>query len=233
MSYITHRRERLHIGLLCDLCGESGPYPVQWEGKRVIHAYFDELCRAWESMDKALVEQLIECIYEAYEGRHRVFLYGNGGSAALASHFCEDLGKGTLSDMGMEKRIKAVSLTDNLPYLTAWANDTAYDRVFEQQLANLCEEGDVSIAISGSGNSPNVLRATAYAEAHGLITAGMTGYDGGKLGRMVRLNVHVPSFNMGMVESIHGIIVHHMVEQLKERLRGGEKIIHKRREKAP
>lgn len=184
----------------------------------MIHTYFNELCRAWKNMDKALVEKLIEQIYAAYEGGHRVFMYGNGGSAALASHFCEDLGKGTLSDVGEERRIKAVSLTDNLPYLTAWANDEAYDQVFEQQLANLCEEGDVSIAISGSGNSPNVLRATVYAEAHGLVTVGMTGYDGGKLGKMVGLNVHVPSFNMGIVESIHGIIVHHVVAQLKEHM---------------
>ena len=184
----------------------------------MIGAYFSEVQEVCGRMDVGTVDALMDVLYEAYEQGRRVFLFGNGGSAANASHFCEDVAKGTLPSMEAEQRIKAVSLTDNVPYITAWANDEGYDRIFEQQLVNLCEVGDVTIAISGSGNSPNVLRATEYANAHGLFTVGMTGYDGGKLGGMVKLNVHVPSFNMGLVESVHGMIIHYVVQTLQERI---------------
>lgn len=184
----------------------------------MIDTYFSEVQEVCGRMDVGAVDTLIHVLYEAYEQGRRVFLFGNGGSAANASHFCEDVAKGTLASMEAEQRIKAVSLTDNVPYITAWANDEGYDRIFEQQLVNLCESGDLTIAISGSGNSPNVLRATQYANAHDLFTVGMTGYDGGKLGRMVKLNVHVPSFNMGLVESVHGMIIHYVVQILLERL---------------
>ena len=184
----------------------------------MIDAYFSEVQEVCGRMDVGTVDALMDVLYEAYEQGRRVFLFGNGGSAANASHFCEDVAKGTLPSMEAEQRIKAVSLTDNVPYITAWANDEGYDRIFEQQLINLCEASDVTIAISGSGNSPNVLRATEYANAHGLFTVGMTGYDGGKLGGMVKLNVHVPSFNMGLVESVHGMIIHYVVQTLQERI---------------
>lgn len=188
----------------------------------MIDTYFSEVQEVCSRMDVAAVDALINVLYEAYEQGRHVFLFGNGGSAANASHFCEDVAKGTLASMEAEKRIKAISLTDNVPYITAWANDEGYDRIFEQQLVNLCEAGDVTIAISGSGNSPNVLRATEYADAHSLFTVGMTGYDGGKLGKMVKLNVHVPSFNMGLVEGVHGMIIHYVVQTLSERICGAE-----------
>ena len=184
----------------------------------MIAKYFSKVQEVCGRMDAEPVETLINVLYEAYEQGRRVFLFGNGGSAANASHFCEDVAKGTLASMEAEKRIKAISLTDNVPYITAWANDEGYDRIFEQQLISLCEPGDVTIAISGSGNSPNVVRATEYAEARGLFTVGMTGYDGGKLGKMVKLDLHVPSFDMGLVEGVHGMIIHYVVDTLNERI---------------
>ncbi len=184
----------------------------------MITSYFSKVREVCGRMDAEPVETLIHILYGAYEQGRRVFIFGNGGSAANASHFCEDVAKGTLASMETEKRIKAISLTDNVPYITAWANDEGYDRIFEQQLISLCEAGDVTIAISGSGNSPNVLRATEYAEAHGMFNVGMTGYDGGKLGKMVKLQVHVPSFDMGLVEGVHGMIIHYVVDTLGERI---------------
>ncbi|RKY63965.1 MAG: phosphoheptose isomerase [Candidatus Latescibacterota bacterium] len=181
-------------------------------------SYFEEVERICGRMDQRPVEEMIEVFLRAYEEGRRIFFFGNGGSAATASHFCEDLGKGTLPATEAGRRIKAISLTDNTPYITAWANDEGYEVVFEQQLANLAESGDVAVAISGSGNSPNVLRATDYANKNGLFTIGMTGYDGGKLGKMVKINVHVPSFDMGLVEGVHLLLVHYVVDRVREKL---------------
>ena len=191
------------------------------------HAYLDtylsEIQRAWNAMDQQQVEDLIQLLCDAYQRGARVFIFGNGGSAANASHFCEDMGKGPLGkDIGIKKRIKAISLTDNVPYITAWANDEGYDCIFEQQLVNLAEPEDVAIAISGSGNSPNVIRAIEYANRHQLISVGITGFDGGKLAKLCTYNVHVPSNDMGLVESLHQIIMHAIVMRLKERLYDNE-----------
>ena len=181
-------------------------------------SYFEEVKGICVRMDQRPVEEMIEVFLRAYEEGRRIFFFGNGGSAATASHFCEDLGKGTLPSPEAGGRIKAISLTDNTPYITAWANDEGYEVVFEQQLANLAEPGDVTVAISGSGNSPNVLRATDYANKNGLFTIGMTGYDGGRLGKIVKINVHVPSFDMGLVEGVHLLLVHYVVDRVREKL---------------
>ena len=181
----------------------------------MIDEYFAEVSKVWGRMDREVVEEVIGAFLRAYEEGRRIFFFGNGGSAATASHFCEDLGKGTLPDAGARRRVKAISLTDNTPYITAWANDEGYEVIFEQQLANLSEPGDVTVAISGSGNSPNVLRATDYANKNGLLTVGMTGYDGGRLGRMVKLNIHVPSYDMGLVEGVHLLLVHYIVDRVR------------------
>jgi len=186
----------------------------------MIEDYFGEIQRVWRKMDKEPVEEMIGAFLKAYEEGKRIFFFGNGGSAATASHFCEDLGKGTLSGPKAERRIKAISLTDNTPYITAWANDEGYEVIFEQQLANLAEPGDIAVAISGSGNSPNVLRATDYANRNGLFTIGMTGYDGGKLGKMVQVHVHVPSLDMGLVEGVHLLLVHYVINRVKEMMEG-------------
>src|SRR5580698_25712 len=147
--------------------------------------FLDRVGEELRKLDPGQVQALADAIFACYEERRLVFIIGNGGSGSNASHFCEDLGKGTLRredfDNDKKKRLRILSLTDNTPYILAWGNDEGFDRVFSEQLKNLARPGDLLIAISGSGNSPNVLRAVEWAEEHGLTTFGCTGFDGGKL----------------------------------------------------
>lgn len=173
---------------------------------------------------------LVLILERAYYTGNQIFIFGNGGSGATASHFCEDLGKGTLKSLHDETRFKVMSLTDNVPYILAWANDEGYDTVFEQQLRNFAEPHDVVIGISGSGNSPNVLKAIDYANAHNMITVGMTGFNGGELNKRVMHRVHVPVNDMGIAESVHLIIVHYVVQELVRRLHTNGKSAMKKEE---
>ncbi|MFH1739507.1 MAG: SIS domain-containing protein [bacterium] len=179
--------------------------------------YFQDLSELLDRMNQAQIEDLVQAIFDAYKEGRFVFIIGNGGSGANASHLCEDLGKGTLSNFDKQKRLKVMSLTDNTPYILAWGNDEGYDRVFVEQLKNFASQGDLLIAISGSGNSPNVLRAVEWANEIGMATFGVTGYDGGQLGKMAQKNLHVPCDNMGLAEVVHEVIFHYLVEELKER----------------
>src|SRR6476661_5711007 len=160
-----------------------------------------------ERINPAEVQTLADWIWDVYVAGRFVFVIGNGGSGSNASHFCEDMGKGTLArkffDDDSKKRLKVLSLTDNTPYILAWGNDEGFDRVFVEQLKNLASPGDLLVAISGSGNSPNILRAVDWANNHGLTTFGCTGFGGGKLRTHARHNFHVPIEDMGIVESIH------------------------------
>src|SRR5881398_3884370 len=173
-------------------------------------------------INPAEVKHLADAIYDCYEHGRTVFLCGNGGSGSNASHFCEDLGKGTLRredfDNDAKKRLRVLSLTDNTPYILAWGNDEGFDRVFVEQLKNLARPGDLLIAISGSGNSPNVLRAVDWANRHGLTTFGCTGFDGGKLRQMAKLTLHAPLDDMGIVETIHLTAFHWVVDNLHKRI---------------
>jgi D-sedoheptulose 7-phosphate isomerase len=166
----------------------------------------------------APTDRFVDALWEAFESGGTVFLVGNGGSAAAASHFGQDLAKGTLADMGATRRFRVVPLTDNIGYITALANDEGYESIFEQQLRNLGRAGDVLVAISGSGNSANVLRAVDYAREIGMRTIGITGYDGGKLHRVADLSVHVPVWDMGMAEALHGVVFHLAMSRLRERV---------------
>ncbi len=169
------------------------------------------------------VQALADSIYDCYQRRRTVFIIGNGGSGSNASHFCEDLGKGTLRredfDREGKKRLRVLSLTDNTPYILALGNDEGFERVFVEQLKNLAEPGDLLVAISGSGNSPNVLKAVEWANGHGLATFGCTGYGGGKLCTLAQKNLHVPLDDMGLVESIHLTAFHWIVDDMFRRLR--------------
>jgi len=176
--------------------------------------YLRRLNQEVDRVDRAALERWSDLIYQAWENGKFVFLIGNGGSGLTASHFCEDLGKGTIRDAEMrdesKKRLKVLSLTDNLGWIMAIGNDWAYDQIFVQQLMNYGSAGDVLIAISGSGNSPNVLNAVDWANRHGLLTFGLTGYNGGRLKAMQQDGLHVDLNDMGMVESIH-MCLHHWV----------------------
>jgi D-sedoheptulose 7-phosphate isomerase len=178
----------------------------------------EELAR----VNPAEVRALADALYECYQKGRLVFVIGNGGSGSNASHFCEDLGKGTLTradvDDDRKKRLRVISLTDNTPYILAWGNDEGFDRVFVEQLKNLAGPGDLLVAISGSGNSPNVLRAVEWANRHGLRTFGCTGFGGGKLRSLAQQGLHVPLEDMGIVESIHLTAFHWVIDNLHGRI---------------
>jgi D-sedoheptulose 7-phosphate isomerase len=150
--------------------------------------------------------RLIEILITARDERRQVFLCGNGGSASTASHLAAWLGKdGSKSG---KHRFRVVSLNDNIPWLTSLANDEEYASVFVEQLKNYGQPEDVLIAISGSGNSPNVIRAIEWANERGILTVGITGRPGGKLGKMAKLPIFVESGHLGHVEEGHFLIQH-------------------------
>lgn len=187
-------------------------------------SYLRRLNQELERVDRSAMERWADLIYRTWEDGRFVFLIGNGGSALTASHFCEDLGKGTLRDTDLrderQKRLKVLSLTDNLGWIMAVGNDLAYDQIFVQQLMNYGSAGDVLIAISGSGNSPNVLCAVDWANRHGLVTFGLTGYDGGRLKTIQQDGLHVDLHDMGMVESIHLCLHHWVLNDVFARIHG-------------
>ncbi len=168
--------------------------------------YKAELVRAIESIPMEKVEQAIAWLREARRSGAAVFVCGNGGSASTASHFVCDMVKG--ASYQREQRFRIMALTDQLATITAYANDVGYNCVFGEQLRNFAKPGDVVIAISGSGNSPNVLEAIEYANSTGCRTIGMTGRDGGKLGKMAQLEIRVASPHMGRIEDGHMIVCH-------------------------
>jgi D-sedoheptulose 7-phosphate isomerase len=145
---------------------------------------------------------------------------GNGGSATLSSHFATDLSKTTLSRVYDQKikRFRVISLTDNVGLLTAYSNDVSYDEVFSQQLSNLVRDHDIIIVITGSGNSPNILKAVDYAKKSNAITIGLLGFDGGKVKPLLDHSILVPSNHYGRIEAMHSMIHHLIVAYLKDRI---------------
>jgi D-sedoheptulose 7-phosphate isomerase len=187
-----------------------------------VRPFLERISQELLRINAAEVKALADAVHDCYLNRHCVFLCGNGGSGSNASHFCEDLGKGTLRreefENDQKRRLRVLSLTDNTPYILAWANDEGFERIFVEQLKNLASPGDLLIAISGSGNSPNVLRAVDWANRNGLKTFGCTGFSGGKLQKLAHRNLHVPLDDMGIVESIHLAAFHWVVDDLHRRI---------------
>ncbi len=187
-----------------------------------VEEYLDRLQSELARLRKDDIRRLADLIYDAFLGGKTVFVIGNGGSACTASHMAEDLGKNCLlpADLRDEskRRLKVLSLTDNVGWLTALGNDLGYDQIFVQQLMHYGSAGDLLVAISGSGNSPNVLAAVDWANRHGLVTFGLTGFDGGKLKKAQQHGIHVELDDMGMVEAIHGCIAHWIVDDLHARV---------------
>jgi D-sedoheptulose 7-phosphate isomerase len=156
------------------------------------------------------VDQVIAAISAAHASGKQIFVIGNGGSAATASHMMNDLNKGTLGHKGDApwKRFRVIALTDNVSLMTAWANDTDYNTVFSEPLKNLAQTGDLLIAISASGNSPNIIAAVNAAKELGVKIIGLTGFGGGKLAKLADVVFDVPSGDYGPVEDIHMILDH-------------------------
>ncbi|HKW99929.1 MAG TPA: SIS domain-containing protein [Bryobacteraceae bacterium] len=168
--------------------------------------YKSELLKAIETVDLAKVNQAIRWFEDARANNRHIFLCGNGGSASTASHFACDMVKG--ASYNCETRFRIMALTDQLPTITAYANDVSYDCVFVEQLRNFAQPGDLVMALSGSGNSPNVIRALEYANSIGCRTIALTGRDGGKLGPLAQLNIQVAAPHMGRIEDAHMIVCH-------------------------
>jgi D-sedoheptulose 7-phosphate isomerase len=185
-------------------------------------SYLDRLNREVSHLNQADIEKWADLVFDAWKNGRFVFIIGNGGSGTTASHMAEDLGKSTLrpGDLKDEskQRLKVLSLTDNSGWLLAVGNDCGYDQVFVQQLMNYASRGDLLIAISGSGNSPNILNAVDWSNRHGLTTFGLTGYGGGKLKQMQQHGLHVALDDMGMVESIHLCVFHWMLNDVYARI---------------
>ena len=177
-------------------------------------AYLDRFQRELSKVEAASIQRWSDALFSAWQGQKQVFIIGNGGSGTTASHLAEDLAKGTIPDASLNdeefQRLRVQSLTDNVGWIMAGGNDLAYDQIFVQQLMNLAQPGDLLIAISGSGNSPNILNAVDWANRHGVKTFGLTGYSGGQLQGMQQDGIHVALDDMGMVESIH-LGIHHWV----------------------
>ncbi|WP_130472121.1 D-sedoheptulose-7-phosphate isomerase [Candidatus Magnetaquicoccus inordinatus] len=177
--------------------------------------YLAQLCA---KMDPQEIGRFMEVLLQARERGARIFFLGNGGSAATASHFANDIAIGTRS---REKPFRAISLCDNLAMITAIGNDYGYEQIFLRQLENQMQEGDVVVAISASGNSPNVLQAVEFANSRGNVTVGLTGFAGGRLREIVGISVHVPTLpgEYGPVEDLHMIIDHLVGAFLMQRVR--------------
>jgi D-sedoheptulose 7-phosphate isomerase len=178
-------------------------------------SYRDKLLSTIATIDTARVAHAIEWMKEARDANRAIFVAGNGGSAATAAHFVCDMVKGASAPVagamdGLDKapRFRIVALGQNLPTLTAYSNDVSYADALVEELKNFAQPGDLYMAISGSGNSPNVVRAMEYANALGCRTLALTGRDGGRLGLLAGLNIHVPEAHMGRIEDAHHIICH-------------------------
>jgi D-sedoheptulose 7-phosphate isomerase len=184
-----------------------------------VKRYIDTLQECLARLPLQDIYDVITALRDARLGEKQVFIVGNGGSAATASHFACDLGKGT-AVLGAP-RFRVMALTDNTSLLSAYANDFGYEHVFAEQLVNLARKGDVVIAISGSGNSPNVLRALELARREQLTTIGFTGFDGGKMKDLVDLCVVVPSNCMEQIEDVHLILEHLVCTCLRQVVASG------------
>jgi len=168
--------------------------------------YKAALLEALDRIDTSRVEQAIEWFREARDSSKHIFVCGNGGSAATASHFTCDIVKG--ASYNRDARFRIMALTDSLPTLTAYSNDVGYECIFVEQLKNFAQPGDLVMCISGSGNSPNVVRTMEYANSIGCKTIALTGRDGGQLGPLAQLNIQVAVPHMGRIEDAHMVVCH-------------------------
>ena len=184
--------------------------------------YLERLQREIELLDRAAIQRWADLVFECWQNEKFLFIIGNGGSGTTASHFAEDLGKSTIRDDALrdesQKRLKVLSLTDNAGWIMAVGNDLAYDQIFVQQLMNYGSDGDALIAISGSGNSPNIVNSVQWANRSGMKTFGLTGYDGGKVKKLQDDGLHVALDDMGMVESIHLCAFHWVLNDVHARI---------------
>lgn len=186
-----------------------------------VKSYLSHLAQGLSKVPLDQFETIADILLDAYEKDKQVFICGNGGSAAIASHMACDLSKGTLSNVydHQEKRFRVIALTDNMPLFSALANDVGYDHVFSQQLRNLVLPGDVVIGISGSGNSPNVINTLILAKQMGATTIGFLGFDGGKMKRFCDYHLHFEEHSWQLSEDAHSIFQHIITSYVAQKKR--------------
>jgi phosphoheptose isomerase len=172
--------------------------------------YKKELSNALEKVSASDLNKVFDLLQDARRYNKRIWVAGNGGSAAIADHLCCDFTKGTR--FTSKKSLKTNSLSSNSATLTAIANDFGYDQIFLQQLEMLSNKDDIVILISSSGNSENVIRAAEWANDNGLTTISLTGFSGGKLSKITKINLHIPVNNYGIVEDAHQILMHSLAQ---------------------
>ena len=180
-----------------------------------IEDYLTEVQSTIANLNQGAINNFVTKILETYEKGGTIFVFGNGGSGATASHFVGDFLKGV--SYGLKKRFKAICLNDNAPAYLAIANDISYEEIFREQLKNFLTEKDLVVGISGSGNSPNVINAIEFANKTAT-TVGLSGFDGGKLKRIAQNSVHVPIMDMEITEDVHTVIIHYVKRILMEKL---------------
>jgi len=170
------------------------------------------------ALDSFTYDQEIPFILQnSIQENQRIFIAGNGGSAAIANHFFCDLSKGANSNWKENKeRYRVISLSSNLSYISAIANDESYDEIFKQQLINLAKPNDILILISSSGNSPNIVKAAEYGQELGMITVGISGFQGGKLMEICQYNAHIDTDLYEIAEDIHSVFGHFLAVYLRE-----------------
>lgn len=179
---------------------------IQW--------YLDEIASILHQLPHDRITQVIQILKQARANRQQIFLVGNGGSGATASHFANDLLKGTVTEG--KPRMKVIALTDNIPVMLAYANDCGYETIFAEQLDALAEPGDVLVAFSGSGRSPNVVRALGLARERGLTTVGFTGRDGGRMAERCDVCIIAPCQPMEQIEDAHVVLTHLIYSAIRD-----------------
>jgi D-sedoheptulose 7-phosphate isomerase len=187
------------------------------ESSLCAESYFKCLSAMIPRLPYEAIDAIAGSIFQAVQDEQTIFVFGNGGSAASASHMMCDLNKGAALPEPV-KRPRVFALTDNVPLLTAWANDGGYEQVFAAQLKGLVRRGDVAFAISASGNSPNVLLALKAARESGALTLGLSGFNGGKMKTLCHLCAIIPSENMQVIEDLHHAALHSIFTIVRERL---------------
>jgi D-sedoheptulose 7-phosphate isomerase len=188
--------------------------PVGYDRVASIEQYFDQMKVVLDRMDRGPISAAISALHQARVEGRQIFIMGNGGSASTATHMVCDLAKNTRH--GNWPHYKVIGLSDNMALFSAYANDDGYENVFALQLANLLNPGDLVVAISTSGNSPNVLRAVDSACERGATVIGMTGFNAGRLGALADIHLHVPSDCIELVEDVHLMLEHLITKALRE-----------------
>jgi D-sedoheptulose 7-phosphate isomerase len=181
---------------------------------KYIKSYISTLQQTMDQLPLQLISDVIGVLQHARMQGNQILIMGNGGSASTASHFVCDLAKNTRRK-GLP-HFRVIGLTDNMALFSAYANDEGYENIFSQQLENLIKPGDIVIGISASGNSKNVINAIEEAQKHNVTTIGFTGFDGGRLGQIVNINIHVQSNVIEHVEDIHLMLEHIIIKVIKE-----------------